>query len=125
MFDGYLTHSDPELSLQFAVPQGSCEDYERSLRYYLRHGVVLRYAGYVVECRVATGTSNSIISSEGGGNHNRVAGSGAVARKLQQAFPGYCIVEKSYGKKVRLSIMAASCGVSKRFCLIGGRLCHR
>ena len=50
MFYGYKTHNDPELRCQMCLPQGYCEDYERSVRYFMRHGVVLRYADYTIQC---------------------------------------------------------------------------
>ena len=94
MFYGYLTHSDRELDVHVARPQGYCEDYERSLRYFIRHGVVLRYADYVVKCSTPPGGRNSTMALECGNNHNRVVGSRAVARRLAAAFPDYCRMEK-------------------------------
>lgn len=99
MFYGYLTHNDPELYNKFCIPQGFCEDYERSLRYYLRHGVVLRYADYTIDCAVVPGGPDNAIASTVSGSHNRVVGSVSAARKLSRAFPNFCKVEKTYAKQ--------------------------
>ena len=100
MFYGYLTNCDRELRITFALPQGYCEDYERSVRYFLRHGVIARFTEYVVHCRVPLGADTSTMSMEGGGNHNRIVGCEAVARRLHAAFPKFCAVEASYGQAV-------------------------
>ena len=100
-FYGFLTDDDSELELRVALPQGYLEDYERSLNYFVRHGIILRFADHQVVLHSAAASEGFVMNALAGGTHNRETGCKWAARKLADKFCSkFCRVETWYCNKV-------------------------
>ena len=82
---GFRLIDDPQLMLRNTLQNGVLEDFERSLRYFQRHGLILRYGTHCTTFFERTSTLTAMLASK----HNRSSASDAAAHRLVAAFPEY------------------------------------
>ena len=86
---GFRVIKDPELFLRQTASNGVLEDFERSVRFFLRHGTIARFGSHCIVYYSPPKSESSSLSAGVGGDANRLLAAEAAGRRLVAAFPEF------------------------------------